>query len=1019
MAEQGFTIEFRGASREFGKDPTITVPRRLARQFIQQQQRKGLRVITSRSSGFTRALRERLRKQSLRGKKQFVLQGKTVSQLEFEEATGVKQKEPEQETKYFVGFKKEGAKSVPINLTEQEFKDYSKKRGIESAVGAKPSTQTDPEVKARLRQSQIDAILRSQKGSILTRETDGISKLDITRRMEAEQLAEQKRQAQETRQRIISKAEDIFQPDVVTAGKQVSGLVSKELKDISTSPQFKSSTQFINTNVRFQPGVRKAPRETVEVAGKIVSGIGRSSNIFSEYVDIDIGLGARGPIPGLGIKPSLKAIESIPFREDVGINKQLVSQLIYSGLTKEKQEIPKGLFTPGFERILEKPGIAKPIPLSKETKKLVFTTGLFTIPVFGTGLFGAEVIQAGAKIKKGSRDPFDLLTLGLGAVPVVGRGSKPISRAFAKRPFTIEPTKELIKKVKPFSRQRATVFLKTPSGSYLLGRTQSGQAISLGGVIDKGESGRRAALRELREETGLGLKDISNFKFRENIVFPEETFITYTADISSKAIKKIKPKSDIKEIINVSPFKYKGIRGQTGRYPVERGGIRSYELGIMNYLEGGKSPKWLFTSDSLKKYTDSFSVSGLPRFVERVQKRSIRKPSSYVDYLLGKKPGQFKRFGNLYAVGTQSRYDIPYSSQKQYLKQPELLLASGTPNPLAFQRYGLFPASKGTIDPSKTKRGQASGLYVQPPIAPDEAGYLGLSYLGLRGTRASESLGIKFGSPKPTALLFREKTKYPLSPTPKTLSGQEAELIFKEGVIATKGGATRLNISKQLAYLQPAKLVRDPQARKLLDKLNRTKTISQRKRLLSQIEKRTGVDYSQYYGRYKYIPYSSLTKYASPLSKSIFKKGTKSGSKYKPSEIEKRLFSSSGKSSSKLPESNFFKGYKDSYKSLEKGNEYYGTSGPSKYGEGIPSNLFKISSGIKRKRKQRRRRKNIFEDITRPSKGVQTLPSLGAILFERVGPLSQTIQTGFERRDIPIEVAEQLGLITKKKGKRG
>ena len=39
--------------------------------------------------------------------------------------------------------------------------------------------------------------------------------------------------------------------------------------------------------------------------------------------------------------------------------------------------------------------------------------------------------------------------------------------------------------------------------------------------------------------------------------------------------------SDISEIMFVNPKKARGITGQTAAYPIERGGIRAYELGLI------------------------------------------------------------------------------------------------------------------------------------------------------------------------------------------------------------------------------------------------------------------------------------------------------------------------------------------------------------------------------------------------------------------------------------------------------
>lgn len=400
------------------------------------------------------------------------------------------------------------------------------------------------------------------------------------------------------------------------------------------------------------------------------------------------------------------------------------------------------------------------------------TAAVFSNPYTGTAgslYFGGEAISSFAQSPLGfiqgtykyiKSEPLEFAGGLAGAKigKVVGETS-----FFGKKPIKITPTLEMEKAVQPFSRQRATVLLKTSSGDYLMGKTKSGEIISIGGGIEKGQTARVAALAELKQETGLTLKDISGFKSAGKVVFPEETFKLFTATLN-KGVK-IKAASDIKSIVKVSPSNLflRGSTGQTALQPISRyvpfkGRVRAYEAGIMNFMETGVKPTWLLAETK----------------------------------------------GGGFILGTQSRYNVPYKSQKQYLKQEELLLAHGTPQPAVLKRWSLFN-KKFPIEASKTKRGLAQGLYVQPPISPGSEGYIGLSYLNI-GKSNSGGLGLKVNYPKRTAYIFRESpTK--LKPTPKTFSGIESEFIIPpESTVATSARAEVFSIGLKKVYIQPSKI---------------------------------------------------------------------------------------------------------------------------------------------------------------------------------------------------------------------
>lgn len=335
----------------------------------------------------------------------------------------------------------------------------------------------------------------------------------------------------------------------------------------------------------------------------------------------------------------------------------------------------------------------------------------------------------------------------------------------------IIPSTEMKEAVEPFSRKRSTVLLKDESGNYLLGKTKTGEIISFGGKIERGESTRTAGLRELREETGIKISDIKDFKSSGKVVTPEETFHLFTGEVSNKVVNKITATSDIKEIVSINPKNLfiKEATGQTALQPISRitnkGRIRSYEVGIINYLETGIEPTWL-----------SITTKG-----ERI------------------------------FLGTQSRYDVPFSSQKKYLGYSDnQFLIHGTSKPAIIKGKLSLPFKEKSFEimGEMTKRGQAEGLYLQPPIKPGGEGYLGLSYLNF-GKGSGESLGIKFGYPKRTAFLFKEKVGKEIGPTPKTFSGVESELIVNPGTrISTAGRYTVASIGLKKVRLQPVKIIK-------------------------------------------------------------------------------------------------------------------------------------------------------------------------------------------------------------------
>lgn len=454
-------------------------------------------------------------------------------------------------------------------------------------------------------------------------------------------------------------------------------------------------------------------------------------------------------------------------------------------------------------------------------------TGASYMTEFAKGLLTDPLGTIQQTYKYAINNPYEVAGITAGGLTTAKTrtNAKEIS-LFGKKPFQLEPTAEMIKAVEPFSRQRATLILKDEQGNVILGKTKSGEYISIGGGIEKGQTPRAAALAELKQETGLTIKDINGFKSAGKVTFPEETHNLFTGVIDPN---KIIPSSDITDWARFNPEKALGKTGQTSTFPIDRyfldrlisptgklqspiGKLRSYEYGIINYLETGQKPTWLVADTKLGKFV----------------------------------------------LGTQSRYNVPYSSQKEFLKQEELLLAHGTPNPAILRKLLSFGEKEFKVKGELTKRGAKEGLYVQPPISADkifmqeiikrqgkeyplkirvpkfditklatwkykikgiqpgtfykwggeQGGYIGLSYLGFKTSQIAESLGYKFESPKATAYLFKEKNLNAISETPKTKTGMEEELTINPNTkISTVGRAEVFSIGLKKVFLQQSKIL--------------------------------------------------------------------------------------------------------------------------------------------------------------------------------------------------------------------
>lgn len=519
-----------------------------------------------------------------------------------------------------------------------------------------------------------------------------------------------------------------------------------------------------------------------------------------------------------------------------------------------KQEAPKYLYTPSLIGVGSY-GI-KSIPGEQLIKK----TAAEFIPTTPTGValtavgvatpFAPTIVKYpleatftffGAKTALNSGLPTEQrvaggIVAGLGGYGLVSEGIGILGTRVGPKPKVEVPTKELIKEVQPFSRQSSRVLIVDREGNYLLGKKASGEIISIGGGIEKGQTPTQAAKAEfLQELFGINTKYMDptnvNKLFRERTVgskltfegkqvFPEETFNIFTIKLNEQQIAQLKAQSDIPGgIVRINPSEIKGIRGMTPKNPTEINNVRVYEASLINWLESGKKiqPTWMY--------------SETPQ-------------------------------GRFY-YGTQSRYNVPGSIQEQYLSTDNILLAHGTPSlPIKeniitgiLPKKQIFGTKFGITKEAWIKGGGRGepGLYVQPPISAKKTppnvfeesfvrkgetiylkerqpigkglienkagtfvkftnkqsspGYIGLSYLGI-GRPSEYLVGFK---PKGTkgALLLKEIPESPIRMTMKAKAGKESELIINVGTeIQTTGKPKTQFIGGKRIKLQPAEITK-------------------------------------------------------------------------------------------------------------------------------------------------------------------------------------------------------------------
>jgi ADP-ribose pyrophosphatase YjhB (NUDIX family) len=237
----------------------------------------------------------------------------------------------------------------------------------------------------------------------------------------------------------------------------------------------------------------------------------------------------------------------------------------------------------------------------------------------------------------------------------------------------------------------------------------------------------------------------------------------------------INPMSDMADGIKwVGKSKYQGVTGGTYRNPTMKKGVRVSELAIMNRLSGTKEPiTWL---------------------------------------------GYESKYGKAY-FGTQSRYDIPKKTAKEYAKMSEEMLIHATPDSPISMEFG----KSLKIKPSKIKRG-GEGLYVAPQISttsiPNQviklegysgkgkqikikeirdlpvkvgseppAGYVGLSYLDIGKPSGYKVTFNPLANFKRKALyVTKGKVGKDIKLTRKALTGYESEQVIKFGREIKKKG---------------------------------------------------------------------------------------------------------------------------------------------------------------------------------------------------------------------------------------
>ena len=417
------------------------------------------------------------------------------------------------------------------------------------------------------------------------------------------------------------------------------------------------------------------------------------------------------------------------------------------------------------------------------------------IPKITKTVFAIEGVKGLAEAETPKEYVESGLMFGIGAggsILKAGRTLKAItsSEKAVQFPFESAPGTPL--------RNRATVILKSndwfgnprilysidkPTGTYMLP----------GGNIKSGETSRAGAIRELREETGLGKKDI-NLNFKEIIKTGEHKHYVYEANVDRNIIKSLSAQG--KEIGGfkwITPMEYSGatMLNPFGRkvsfakqpisYLWNDRIIRSEDLfvGSKNVNPGLQQTRLL-----IQQPGEVFLRNDKPIYLKK------RVDSS--DFFLnmrGYKPGQFKKFQKTpgILVGFGSRYNIPFSKLKPYFGKT-LYYIHGSPGKIKTENVFSSSVTGGfkgienkdviKVKSEFFKRGEKV-LFFQPPTTANpltSQSYVGGTYLGLyRKARPDSEMGVKLRFGQPTIYRYPAKLGDDLIATQKAQRGTEFE----------------------------------------------------------------------------------------------------------------------------------------------------------------------------------------------------------------------------------------------------
>jgi len=553
--------------------------------------------------------------------------------------------------------------------------------------------------------------------------------------------------------------------------------------------------------------------------------------------------------------------------------------------------------------------------------------GLATVPVAGAlwkTIGAVEVITQTPKLLKGGALSPEEFTITAGRIVMGGVMVAPTvisTGQYLASPKPIKIPRPSLGFITRYLRRRSTVIVRDiKTGKELRVIDEGGLEMFPGGKIDKGETARQAAKRELVEETGLKI-DIKKFKKIEDFATQREKHSVFEVLVDKDKIK-IKVASDVKATRWANPEK-----SYTGASPLQPvGPIRGIgEKGIITLQEdtalisarvkhikdiemnwkglsgpertklAGEAEKWAIKEfngkaiegmkpkEIVKDYmmaekglTPTTLTAMKPEQLiirrreavplkSRVPAKSeqgvIWKTKIAVGKLTGKeyRPGTFFKWQKHRGVviAEKSRYDISPKSTLEYKGKFEELW-HGTPGALKSER-GMVEVLAG-----ETKRGQEF-LYFQPPTQPLGTGFLGISYLGIGKKSGRYEIGVpRLGGPK--AYYTKAKIGEEIVLTPKALRGTELEVGAPPGtVFKVAKGETGFGISGKRVKVRELELVPSEKGKlsekdiQVMLKNIDSKSPAERRSILNRIKKETGRDYSYEPGVEKIMPYKPAT----------------------------------------------------------------------------------------------------------------------------------------------------------------